>query len=379
MRSIDLGKKFLGLALFLALSSSAVLANTLSEVQINAADTGYDIVLKTDNATEMKKVVSSDDKMYIELKNVQASDALNTVYNNVANIENVTIQPVSKEDLKITFKGEGISKSKIYFENVKTTAPTASLPSEEETIELGRPMNSYTPVYNPANFVEEVDQTANPQLNEVLTKLNIDRASVLSVKNFAKKVVNKTKSATGGFDLNITTLIGIMFIAAALFFKPKNKKEKREKIGLSQTNIDREVGINEDLTSRMPQKLNPMMPASSYGVKAYQQSQKNPYMTTNTISNGISGIPRRPLAHPKPVMKKPVVQQSVPSQNSKNVINNTIRTKKPAAPAAKKPMEPSDIDSMKFLETITKIYEKNGRNDLAKGLKDNLKKAQMVK
>ena len=103
MRSIDLGKKFLGLALCFALSSSVVLANTLSEVQINADETsGYDIVLKTDSATEMKKVVSDDNKMYIELKNVQASDSLNTVYNNVANIENVTIQPVSKEDLKIT-------------------------------------------------------------------------------------------------------------------------------------------------------------------------------------------------------------------------------------------------------------------------------------
>src|SRR5699024_3342804 len=109
MRSIDLGKKILGLALFLALSSSAVLANTLSEVQINAAETGYDIVLKTDNAAEMKKVVCSNDKMVIELKNVQASDSLNTIYNNVANIENVTIQPVSKEDLKLTFKGADIA------------------------------------------------------------------------------------------------------------------------------------------------------------------------------------------------------------------------------------------------------------------------------
>ena len=377
MRSIDLGKKFLGFALFLALSSSAVLANTLSEVQINADETGYDIVLKTDNAAEMKKVISSDDKMYIELKNVQASDSLNTVYNNVANIENVTIQPVSKEDLKITFKGEGISKSKIYFENVKTNSPGSN--PQEETIELGKPMNSYTPVYNPSDFVEEVDQTSNPQVNEVLTKLNIDRAAVVSAKGLIKKVVNKTKNLAGGFDFNITTLVGIIFIAAALFLRPKNKKESSQKIGLSQTNINREVGINEDMASKVPQKLNPMMPASAYGVKAYQQSQKNPYMTANTMTNGISGIPRRPLAHPKPVMKKPVVKQSVPVQNAKNVTNNTIRNQKTVTPVSSKTMEPSDIDSMKFLETITKIYEKNGRNDLAKGLKDNLKKAQMVK
>ena len=41
-------------------------------------------------------------------------------------------------------------------------------------------------------------------------------------------------------------------------------------------------------------------------------------------------------------------------------------------------MDTSDMDSMKFLESITKIYEKSGRSDLAKGLKDNLRKAQLA-
>ena len=79
--SIKLGKKLTGLALCLALSAAGVYANTLSEVQINAADSGYAIVLKTDSEARMKKVISSPDKMYIELKDVQASDELNTVYN----------------------------------------------------------------------------------------------------------------------------------------------------------------------------------------------------------------------------------------------------------------------------------------------------------
>lgn len=113
--SIKLGKKLTGLALCLALSAAGVYANTLSEVQINAADSGYAIVLKTDSEARMKKVISSPDKMYIELKDVQASDELNTVYNNVANIENVTIQPVSKNDLKITLQGKDISSGKILF------------------------------------------------------------------------------------------------------------------------------------------------------------------------------------------------------------------------------------------------------------------------
>ena len=36
----------------------------------------------------------------------------------------------------------------------------------------------------------------------------------------------------------------------------------------------------------------------------------------------------------------------------------------------------SNIDSMKFLQSMTQIYEKNGRPDLAKGLKAGMLKAK---
>ena len=43
-----------------------------------------------------------------------------------------------------------------------------------------------------------------------------------------------------------------------------------------------------------------------------------------------------------------------------------------SAPVAKA----SNIDSMKFLESMTQIYEKNGRTDLAQGLKAGMLKAK---
>ena len=103
-------------SLAFCISMSNVFANTLSEVEINAVDSGYGIVLKTDEAAQMKKIVSSDNKMTIELKDVKVSEDINTVYNNVANIDNVTISPVSKNDIKIVFKVKDISNSKVSFE-----------------------------------------------------------------------------------------------------------------------------------------------------------------------------------------------------------------------------------------------------------------------
>jgi hypothetical protein len=62
---------------------------------------------------------------------------------------------------------------------------------------------------------------------------------------------------------------------------------------------------------------------------------------------------------------------------SQATMQNTIQaTALKAAPVAAGP-KTTNIDSIKFLESMTKIYEKNGRSDLAQGLKANMKKAKM--
>lgn len=387
MRSIvKLSTKLSLAALTVILSMSSVMANTLSEVQVNAQDTGYGIVLKTDESAQMKKVISSDDKMTIELKDVEASPELNTVYNNVANIENVTIAPSSKSDIKIVFKGEGIANSKVYFETVKTSAAAAVLP--KQSIQLSGPVTSYTPVYNPEAFAVESEdsQTANPELNEVLTKMHITRSMLISVKKYAKKAINKAQSG----DINLTTILGIILVIAAFMIRPKRKSAPVQRqqsltgiLSNKSPQMEREIGLNHQMASNMnlsrPAALSANPVRAGYGMKAYQQSQKNPYMSVGTVpaSNGVSGIARRKSLQPQNSISTPVKRQTTtnrPVAPKMNAVNVPIKSQ---APSTAKAMEPSDLDSMKFLESITKIYEKNGRTDLAKGLKDNLRKAQM--
>lgn len=381
----------------MCLTMSNVMANTLSEVEINPQDAGYAIVLKTDEAAQMKKVISSSDKMSIELKDVDAAEEINTVYNNVANIDNVTISPVSKRDIKITFKGKDIANSKVSFETVKTTIPAVAAP--KQSIRLNGPVSSYTPVYNPENFVVEEDasQTSNPELNEVLTKMHVSREMLLTLKRYTKSAVRKLNAAAHG-DINLATVVGIVLVIGAFMLKPRRKQKGSVKpertIGLSsRAEIEREIGINKNLAGNMnlsrPASLNSNVPAAKagYGMRAYQQSQKNPYMTTNTTTNGISGIARRkPLSSNAPVKRptmksQPVTSASAPLKQSLPSIaqNNMNSPIKPQTPKMRQrnASTPSDLDSMKFLESITKIYEKSGRTDLAKGLKDNLRKAQM--
>lgn len=372
--SIKLGKKLTGLALCIALSAAGVYANTLSEVQINAADSGYAIVLKTDSEAQMKKVISSPDKMYIELKDVQASDELNTIYNNVANIENVTIQPMSKNDLKITLQGKDISSSKILFEDIKTVA--APVLSDEESIELNPPVVNYTPVYDNSG-IEEVDQTANPQVNSALTAMNIDREKVVTTKNILKKAVNKAG------DSNILIALGILALCAMFMFKPQKEQKQQIKIGLSQSlkdsNAQRELAIARKTAAPAASLRYANTAKSNYGMNAYKQSLKNPYMTANTapVHSGVSGIPRKPIASRKAPATVSPMRKAEPKMSALNApIQNPIQTSQVSNTVAQRTT--ANIDSVKFLESITKIYEKNGRQDLAKGLKDNLKKVRTV-
>lgn len=389
MRSIAKFSTKLSIAgLAVLMGMSAAFANTLSEVQINAEGSGYGIVLKTDETAQMKKTVSSDDKLTIQLKDVEVSPDLNTVYNNVANLDNVTVAPAGKGDIKIIFKGEGIADSKVYFENVKTDF--GAVAPAKESISLSAPVSSYTPVYNAQTLetVEEVDQTANPQVNEILTKMHISREMLVNVKRIMKKAVNKAASG----DINLITVIGVLFIIGSMLFRPKKKAPVQKQQSLSDLlskpktpQLEREIALGRRMADNMsltrPDGLGAVNPVNAgYGMKAYQNSQKNPYVSS-IESAGVSGIPRRkPLrTAARPVQRQTTIPVKKQPVLNRPVAQSPIAAKSPAVLTQKTPVAtsaPSDLDSVKFLESITKIYEKNGRADLAKGLKENLRKAQ---
>ena len=397
MRSIAKFSAKLSLAaLVVALSVPSVLANTLSEIQINAQESGYGVVLKTDEAVPVKKTVTANNKLSIELKDVEVSSDLNTVYNNVENIDNVTVVPSGKSGIKIVVKGQNVSDSKIYFDksNTQPAVTPAQKSSYTQSIQLSAPVSSYTSVYNPDAFaVEEESQTSNHQLNEILTKMHIDKTMLISVKSLIKKAINKTKSG----DINMMTVMGVLFIMAAFMLRPS----KKEKTALKQPSLssmlsrqnskdssqrtpqtEREIALNKNLASSMNLNNRGASLNSGYGMKAYQNSQRNPY-TTNSTSTGVSGIPRRTPIAGKSVPSVPIKKQTVNNKPVLKEVNSPIKPKAPSVVhSSLKPQTvvadntSDNMDSLKFLESITKIYEKSGRTDLAKGLKDNLQKAR---
>lgn len=105
----------------------------------------------------------------------------------------------------------------------------------------------------------------------------------------------------------------------------------------------------------------------SIAINQYQKSTQNPYKNQEVIKikedfsqkpqNGNYQIPPRPKKIKQSEFTSPYIQR----KNNKIAQNLTNVEKK---------------NNMKFLESVTKIYEQSGRGDLADGLKNSISKAK---
>lgn len=365
--------KFLVLASTLLICSSAFAAEVnLSEIEFSTANKGYNIVLKTDKNTSFKKTIQNSDRLVIELKNTMTSDDFSTIYNDVSDINNVTVTPVGRDDLRIQIQGHNINNS---FINIDTSAdsPVVQQNFNENQINLNMPIENYKPVYNEIdNEEDEIEEEG--LMSETLSKLN-PLATLQKHQTSSNKMPNKKN------DYKWLTYLGlaiIMFSAAKNLFKPTQSVQ----IGLSQNIKDREKEIAEKLNNSVKETLslrskiaqNTSAPSINYGLKSYQNSQKNPYENVAPAIKTIrkTDSPIQPATLPK--------TSTLTSTTRPKPITNSLASKKdpitrPVSLATSSYRESSSVDSKKFLEAMTKIYEKNGRTDLAQGLKNNINKA----
>ena len=375
--SIVIGKmkrNFVVLATTLLICSNAYAADVnLSEIEFSTANKGFNVVLKTDKNVSFKKTVQSPQKLVIEMKNTMASEDFSTIYNDVADINNVTVTPVGKDDLKIQIQGKNVNNS---FVSVDSGVKTPNLVQnfDANQINLSLPIENYKPVYNDVELEDE-DFEEEVGIAETIAKLN----PLSGMKN--EKVNHKKHKNSSGNDYKWLTYLGL---AVIMFSAIRNltKATKNAQVGLVAANLkDRErelaeklnTGVKETLSLRSKISQSTSAPSINYGLRAYQESQKNPY------ENG--SVPIRTI-------RKPEMPSSVSAPVRPQPVQNRFETKvasvsNVAPKRASRPMttvnpyinkEPSNVDSKKFLEAMTKIYEKNGRADLAQGLRNNINK-----
>ena len=357
---------FLWIAVFLSINSVFASDNVLQAIQIDGTKDSYNIILRSDDTAEVKTTIQAPNKMMIVLKGIRASKTINTIYNNTSSVDSIVVEPTGDDSIKILVQAVNVANAKVHFDSLETPLGVLGNPQAQPQVQpsnqifLSDPMNSYTPIYENNQSEEET---------------NIAITSSSSLLKYAKKAVKNEK-----ISWMITFgLFGIFLLSGMKLIKGKDNDIK---IGLRQSLQSREINMYKDInsediplgvslsgfSSKNPRnQLNPCGNTSgtNYGLRAYQNSSRSPYATPE-------------IQRPRPVIPAPATT-TVNKQSTANIsARPSLQATMPkTSPVNQKP-KTANIDSMKFLESMTKIYEKNGRSDLAQGLKSNMKKAKMT-
>lgn len=339
--------------------------NVLQAIQVNGVKDSYNIVLKSDDVAELKKTVQAPNKMIINLKGIRASKSINTIYNNTSSVDSVVVEPINDDTVKILIQGQNVANAEVNFDTLKTplgvlgNSQTQSKPSSE--VVLSNPMSSYKPVYDDSMDDEDAGFSFAAFVGKLFKSKKV--GGLLTCAGIALLITSGLKTIKGK-DNEIR-------VGLTQSLNPHLNNQQRE-IDLYRGGLNlgtRFAGVNAEVSDEITHPssvgLSPSMSNTNYGVRAYQQGTKSPYVSSEIQR------PRPAAAAAKPA----VSSQQMANIALKSAMQATMPKATATATGARP--KPSNIDSMKFLESMTKIYEKNGRSDLAQGLKTNMKKAKM--
>lgn len=332
--------------------------NVLQAIQVDGVKDSYNIILKSDDVADLRKTIQAPNKMVLDLKGIRASKTINTIYNNTSSVDSVVVEPTGENSVKILIQAANVSAAGVHFDTLKTPLGVldktqTKAPTDE--IVLSQPMESYQPVYSDT----DLEPTATFSLA-------------------GSSVVREIKNILKSEKLSWAVVLGLLSMFAISGLKAIKGKDNEIKVGLTQSLKDREIAMYRDsqeglLDSSLNLRPTAASASANYGLKAYQNGSRSPYATSEIASRARVSASPSPIA--KPSFDRSVTSQPISQNLMQKTMHNSIQ--KTAVNPAMDAKKMTNIDSIKFLESMTKIYEKNGRSDLAQGLKTNMKKAKV--
>ncbi len=356
--SIFMKRVLLLLGIAFSMIPAMAVDNVLQTIEIEPVKDTYNIVLTSDSAVDVRKTVQAPNKITLDLKDIRASKTLNTIYNNVSNVDTVMVEPQGN-GISIFFQAENASAATVTFDApLAVAAPAPVVKPAGKNIKLSHPIESYAPIYK-------------EDLGRVKTSNLFDRLKKSSSVAGLKDSIDDEVTGEGPNKLISFGLLILLGVAVSRLFK---RKEPEMKIGLSQSLNDREMGLYRGVQP-VPVEAMAEKPFTTinYGLNAYQKSSRNPYESEPVQLHN----PRLRNYVSQPIPQETVTQtvsRPVPQQQTATAVQTA--PKKMTTPVNTAPVNQSNpnVDNLKFLESMTAIYEKSGRHDLARGLKASLDK-----
>ena len=354
-------KTLLFLGLILSMLTVCAEENVLQTIEIVPVKDTYNIVLTADKSVDVKKNVKDSNRITLNMKGIRASKTLNTIYNNAPNVDTVMVEN-TPSGVSIFFQAENAENASVAFDSV---VPAVSVPTaQKQQVKLNSPIDSYAPIYR-----EDKAQSSTSSLFKKITQKSESIAPELedSVSD-ASDTMNKVFSYG---------LFGLLAFAVVKLFK---RKDADIKIGLSQGLNEREIDMYKGASPIQESYTNADKSFTNvnYGLNAYKKENQNPYEQEPVQFHN-----PRMYQYVSPLLRNQMAQANIQQQLAQQRQNVATMTapisqpvKKHTTPVNTAPVNQGNpnIDNLKFLESMTAIYEKSGRHDLAQGLKASLSK-----
>jgi len=378
----------------------------LSEIKISSKDNySYKIVLKINKDVPVEKYITSDNKIVIDLKNTKSAEFVNTIYNNTPEIDNVIVQPVANDKVRVFIQGLNISSSKVIVDSrnetldfmgdnssaVSASTNNTTVP-EPETVAAVKTLQEEEPIpvvnltdKTTANLNTAVQKPVKTQYSE--NNLQTSQDNLLNTENNIETVKNSMAGTSSlkkifskeGFDW-LLRIFAVIFIGIGLFkliSKPKNvtidiasDNMKTREMELYRTVNERKEllarSLGSNYTREKQAKISAYGANSQYGIKEYQNSQLPPQRLKRPSDNLNAEYNQALKLNSALKTTKTAVDSRKPIVNNSKINQKEIKTAK------------TKVDNIKFLENMAAIYQKSGRVDLAQNIRQKIQSTRAV-
>lgn len=371
---------------------------TLSEIKISSKDNySYKIILKTDKDIPVEKYVTSDNKIVIDLNNAKSAEFINTIYNNAPEIDNVIVQPVANDKIRIFIQGLNVASSKIVLdsrnetldfvkENTPVAVPAGNTSSEPAAAVQNVQENTQKPPV--INLAEKPAQVQNTNLQEPISQQYPENISQENSQQGLSDIETVKDSMAGGSALKkifskegfdwLLRIFAVIFIGLGIhkfISKPKNvtidlssdNMKSREMELYRAANERQELlsrSIGSSLLKEKQGKKQVYGANSQYGIQEYRNSQLPPQRLSRPSENINSGINRAAKLNSALKTTRTAEETRKPAASNTRINQREIKTAR------------KNVDNIKFLESMAAIYQKSGRLDLANNIRQSIERTK---
>ncbi len=359
--------------------------NVISSVIISKSKVNpqkYELNINSSQPVRYKTRIEADNSIYFDLKNSVLADSAGTIYDDVSNIDNVVVKQLDKNKVRIYVEGKNARNTELVF--------TDSFVEEEKqapvkNVVINRPINEYQPTSNNDLDNEDIQDWNDNSFN---------------FAHLGSSVFTSLKEGSLGIVLIILSVIALL----AVLIKSLATKLSQESEPLIGLNNQKQFSNNDDLDdiSQRSQTLKAAQLELTKAHQKYQEYLQNKYkdnykdklksVNTDMIKKGIA-LNQYQKSTQNPYKNQEVLKMNkdftqAPYKNNSDTfrippkpkaVNNNFNSPYIQRPSNKINYTQKNTikkDNMKFLESVTKIYEQSGRGDLANELKNSISKAK---